>query len=205
MTKPYERMNIWDELEAEMQKDDDDYKPWSTDSLYKFDKPKKPSGPPKPPTDKDGEPLTAEQIRTALSNLYETMMGIDEIAGDVEDPEEQAKKAKKLFARWRKREKRLEDQLEQAIEFERYELKEKGIVPFGMPTDEGNREITKLVEEQCEWFDNQLDDLKDELADRIRARLDEMGDEANKPEVRDKIYDMLAAQEIIESWEPLEF
>lgn len=162
---------------------------------------------PEPVTDGKGNEISSEALMDKLEALEETMLGLDGIVSEIKDPEEQARKAITLSERWRKRGKELEKQIKQAIDYEEHCAEQLGIRRYGMADDEGDKKVTDIVDAESDWFHAEVDKLKDKLAARMRERLDEINAEGHETPapVRDKIYDSLVDNEVVESWEPLEF
>jgi hypothetical protein len=160
----------------------------------------------KPPVDEKGNELTREDIEAGLSAVRQAMLDVDKDAQATANGAEQiANRAKNLMRKYEKREADLKRWGRELDRWEKAEDTRLGFASYGMETDEGDEAIHELVTEEAERFHDEVDALKDQLADRVRARLDEMGEEANSVDVRDRIYDELVKSEVIEAWEPLEF
>jgi hypothetical protein len=160
---------------------------------------------PYPPRDNQGNVLSIEDCEEGLLVIQEARLRIDEEVQKIRNQEHAANRARKLKKKYDEKEKELKRCLDQAISFQRFEQRRKGIRDFGMPDDDGNRAITELVAQETKQFNDTVDEMKDAVAKRVRDRLDELGEDANDPEVRDRIYEALAEAEIIQPWEPLEF
>lgn len=203
--KANQENSVWDDIHDELDRYGvDSYSKTTTYTAPTQRTPAKKKEPPQPPKDDQGNVLTAEEIKEALSNVKQAAFRIDAEVRGIRDPEKQALAVKDHIWEYKSRIRKLEDWLDDAKRYERHRLLELGIRPFGMPGDEGNRAITEIVDEQTEWFHDELDGLKDQLAERIRAKLDSL-EEPAPVKTRDAIYDALVDAEVIESWEPLEF
>lgn len=164
--------------------------------------------PPKPPLDTTGEPLNEADIMSLLETLAASRLRIDsDVKGKGGSLEQQADRARTLEGHYDKLETKLKKKLREAREYEAYRLEEVGGRPYGMDTDEGDIAITKLVDEEVDQFHEEFRLLKEKVAERIRERLDKLTEDGlmASTDVRDKIYEDLVNNEVIEDWEPLEF
>jgi hypothetical protein len=160
-----------------------------------------------PPVDKDGNILTEGELNEALMNLTVTRLNIDEDVRRIKDPEEQANACKQLEKRYRDLEKDLKGKLDDLRKWNRSRFTDEGVEDYGLESVEENRAVTEMVDDEVGWYEDELRVLKDELAERIQMRIDDLrakGLDMND-RVRDRIYESLVDEEVIEAWEPLEF
>lgn len=157
---------------------------------------------PKPPLDSDGDPLTEAEILTMIQSVSQSRLDIDKSVRGRGTPQQEAERAKALDKHYTKLEQKLKAQLREAREYEKHRLEKVGGREYQAGSDEANVAITKMVDERVEWFHDQVQTLKEGLAESVRSKLQEIG--RVSAETRDLIYDDLVNQEVIEEWEPLE-
>lgn len=163
--------------------------------------------PVEPPKDAKGNVLTRDDITATLATLRQSRLNIDNDVQRIDDPEEQALTALTLAKRYDDLEKEMKEALRDLDRYEAASLAEHGAREYEMGSLEDNQVITKMVDEEVEWFDNELQALKERVAARVQKRLDALRAEGKtiSVETRDRIYDSLAKAEIMEAWEPMEF
>lgn len=159
-----------------------------------------------PATDTNGEALSVEEILEALTEISIAKLNVDRDAKrTAKHPEQQANRVKNLMNRYNARAKELEKLLAQARKHEAWERGQAEYRIYGLET-EANLAVTNLMDETVRWFFARIDDMKDEVSDRIREGLDGIEDPGiNSVPFRERLYEELVSRGIIESWEPMEF
>jgi len=126
----------------------------------------------------------------------------DEAAEFTDDPEEQARVALQL--------ERFYDDFEDKVDdasMERTErLTKQGARDFGLEDDKDNVTVTKSMDELIDWYEEELQTIKDQLAGKIRSEIDELRKDMDlSGSTKDLMYADLVDAEVIEQWEPLLF
>lgn len=163
-----------------------------------------------PPKDEQGNVLTVEAVLEALDALEASRLDIDSMARErsSDDLEEQATYCKALEAQYTKKERKLKDALRAIQKYEDEQAARRGFYDFGLGDDkEGNQKVEQLLEENVEWFEDEVHALKERLAERVRKGLEAIEADGHEvtDEVRDEVYHALVTEEVIEEWEPLLF
>lgn len=158
-----------------------------------------------PPTDSDGEILAISDIEEALRELKEKERSIDADAQRTNaDEEQQANRVRNLHKRYKERRSFLESLMKQAKRYAQYQRDLLGYRVYGFDA-ETDKAISHAMDEAIEDYFEQVDDLKDVVAKRIRACLDTLGPEVNDTKFRERLYRELHVKGVMGDWEPMEF
>lgn len=127
----------------------------------------------------------------------------DDVREMTDDPEKQARMALQLERFYDDFEDEVDDTYKQRLD----RLESKGAREFGFENDDDNVAVTKSVDKVTEWYDEAMQAVKDELAEKMRAEIDKLrGDGIDvSGATKDLIYADLVDSEVIEQWEPLLF
>jgi hypothetical protein len=159
------------------------------------------------PTDDQGNILTREEIDAALEQLWDSRLNIDHDVRRLEDPEQQADTAADLVEHYNKLEKKYKKFRDDIDKYEREMLARVGARPYGMETEDGNLAVTDVMDDIVDWYEHEHAMLKERMAAKIRGRIKKLRVEGHtvNDKTRDKMYETLVTEEVIEAWEPLEF
>lgn len=127
----------------------------------------------------------------------------DDVAKLSDEPEEQARMALQLERFYDD----FEDEVDDVYKDRLKRLDSVGAREFGFENDDDNVAVTKSVDKLVDWYEESLQTLKDELADKIRLETDKLRSDGIDVSgaTKDLIYADLVDSEVIEQWEPLLF
>lgn len=127
----------------------------------------------------------------------------DDVREMTDDPEKQARMALQLERFYDDFEDGVDDVNKDRIK----RLESKGAREFGLENDDDNVAVTQSVDKVVDWYDQALQDLKDELVNKMRSEIDILQNDGIdvSGETKDLIYADLVDSEVIEQWEPLLF
>ena len=127
----------------------------------------------------------------------------DDVREITDDPKEQARMALQLERFYDD----FEDEVDDVYKDRLKRLESKGAREFGFEDDDDNVAVTQSVDKLVDWYEESLQDLKDQFADKMRGEIDKLrGDGVDvSGATKDLIYADLVDSEVIEQWEPLLF
>lgn len=152
--------------------------------------------------------LTLDDIDAALAEVFDQRLRLDRtVKATGLDGEEGALAAKALVKEYDERAKALKAHREDVEADELIHLWDQGGEDYGAADDEGNIAITQTMDGVVEWWREKQAQLRGELEAHMQEEIARLRAEGHVIDhnVRDKMYDTLWKEEVIEQWEPLEF